>query len=226
MRALIVVDVQNDFCHGSLATTRGDSVAEAICRYISRGSTNRDSADSSTSAAESASPEFARAHGSTYDFIVATQDWHIDPGAHFAAEPDYVDSWPKHCLAGSEGAELHAALTGIAFDAFFRKGEYAAAYSGFEGTTPGPGPHDATPDPDPRSAENQREGLATWLRQRNVNNLDVCGIATDFCVRATVLDAIKEGFRVSAIRHLCAAVSEEGGAQALKDMAKAGAKLA
>ena len=109
MRALIIVDVQNDFCEGgSLAVAGGSAVARGISSLL-------------------ASP----GHG--YDHVVATEDYHIDPGSHFAAEPDYAQSWPPHCVAGSHGAELHPDLDTRPIEAVFRKGQHAAAYSGFEG---------------------------------------------------------------------------------------------
>ncbi|WP_229795212.1 isochorismatase family protein, partial [Saccharothrix coeruleofusca] len=121
-KALIVVDVQNDFCEGgSLAVTGGAAVAAAISSHV------RDNA---------------------YDHVVATRDYHVDPGPHFSAEPDYVDSWPVHCVAGTAGASFHPELDVTAVEAVFSKGERAAAYSGFEG------------------ASGSGEPLAEWLRAR------------------------------------------------------------
>ena len=114
-RAAIVVDVQNDFCEGgSLAVTGGNSVAKRLADYLPSAG---------------------------YDFVVATRDRHIAPGAHFSAEPDFEASWPAHCVAGTPGAELHPALSAYPFDAVFDKGEHAAAYSGFEGYSDGEGVH-------------------------------------------------------------------------------------
>ncbi|MDO5513457.1 nicotinamidase [Corynebacterium sp.] len=180
--ALVIVDVQNDFCPGgSLATDRGSEVAALI-------------------------GEYQESHGASYDHIVATQDWHIDPGAHFSDNPDFVDSWPVHCVAGSEGAELHPAVRPEPVEAYFRKGEYTAAYSGFEGAADG-------------------VGMAEWLRARGVEKLDVVGIATDHCVRATVLDALEEGFEVRVLTDMCAPVDEERGAATLQELVGAGAQL-
>ena len=126
-RALVVVDVQNDFCEGgSLAVAGGRDVAAAITEYAHR-------------------------NAGEYAAIVGTLDWHVDPGDHFADEPDFVDSWPAHCVVGSPGSRSHPALDTRVVEAWFRKGEHAAAYSGFEGTT---GEGDA------------RTGLAAWLRAR------------------------------------------------------------
>ena len=184
-RALLIVDVQNDFCPGgSLATARGDEVAVAIARLL-------------------ADPEQVGA----YSHVVATQDWHIDPGAHFSDEPDFVDSWPVHCVAGSEGAELRPPLNPEAVCRFFRKGAYTAAYSGFEGT------------------DETATLLADWLRANGVDALDVCGIATDHCVRATVLDARAEGFATRVLADLCAPVDEARAAAAFEEMQAAGAQL-
>ncbi|SDT18642.1 nicotinamidase/pyrazinamidase [Friedmanniella luteola] len=164
--ALLVVDVQRDFCEGgALAVAGGAAVAAAI--------------------------EALLASGPGYGTVVATRDHHVDPGAHFSATPDYVDSWPPHCVVGTPGAELHDALAARPFDAVFDKGEHAAAYSGFEG----------------RSADGT--ALATFLRERGVEQVEICGIATDHCVRATALDAAAAGFRTTVLLGLTAAVAPE-----------------
>lgn len=186
-RALVVVDVQNDFCPGgALGTARGDDVAEKIASLISA---DRDRGD--------------------YTHIVATQDWHIDPGSHFSDNPDFVDTWPVHCVADSEGAALREPIADVAFDEFFRKGEYEAAYSGFEGTS---------------TSDNAL--LAQWLRERGITDLDVVGIATDHCVRATVLDGLKEGFGVRVLADMCSPVDAARGLAALDEMREAGAEIA
>ena len=185
--ALLIVDVQNDFCPGgALATARGDEVATRIAELIS---------DTDGQARE-------------YDYVVATQDWHIDPGAHFSENPDFVDSWPEHCVAGSDGAQIRRPVPTDQIDQFFKKGHYTAAYSGFEGVN----------DAD--------QGLADWLREHDIARLDVCGIATDHCVRATVLDALKEGFEVRVLQDMCSPVDDARGADALQEMQNAGAALA
>ena len=112
-----------------------------------------------------------------YDHVVATKDHHVDPGDHWSREPDFVDSWPVHCQVGTAGEAFHPNLDPQPFDAIFTKGEHAAAYSGFEGRT-------AT-----------APALADWLRAREVTRVDVCGIATDHCVRATALDAARARVR-------------------------------
>ncbi|WP_236589125.1 isochorismatase family protein [Corynebacterium glucuronolyticum] len=179
--ALIIVDVQNDFCPGgSLATERGADVAAAIASFVA-------------------------GHRSYYGAIVATKDWHIDPGTRFSDHPDYVDTWPVHCVKGTEGAALHPALAPAEkyIEATFTKGEYSAAYSGFEGACDG-------------------ESLGDWLHARGITHLHVCGIATDFCVRATARDGLKEGFDVSVLKELVAAVNEDNGAKALEEIAAQG----
>lgn len=195
-RALLIVDVQNDFCPGgSLATDRGDEVAVKIAKLVdAHGADGADTTDT------------------TYSHILATQDWHVDPGSHFSEEPDFVDSWPVHCVAESHGAALrpplNAAETQGKIAAFFRKGEYSAAYSGFEG---------------------QDEAgvlLADYLRDNGIDALDVVGIATDHCVRATVLDAREEGFDVRVLAELCSPVDDARGEAALIEMKDAGAEIA
>jgi nicotinamidase/pyrazinamidase len=169
-RALIIVDVQNDFCEGgSLAVDGGADVARRI------------SADG-------------------YDVVVATQDFHIDPGEHF-------EEWPVHCVAGSRGADLHPELDTTAVEAVFRKGRDRAAYSGFEGAT-----DDGTT-------------LADHLRSRGVTDVDVVGIATDHCVRATALDAAGAGFTTRVLLDLCAGVAPDTTAAALVELREAGVEL-
>ncbi|WP_027499774.1 isochorismatase family protein [Rhodococcus sp. UNC363MFTsu5.1] len=180
-RALIVVDVQNDFCEGgSLAVAGGAAVAADISGLL--GSAAADE----------------------YDAIVATRDFHVDPGAHFSDEPDYVDSWPPHCRAGTQGAEFHPALDLRSVEEVFSKGAHSAAYSGFEG-----------------SAASGRP-LADWLREREIAAVDVVGIATDHCVRATALDAAREGFATRVLLRYTAAVSPDSVPSVLERLRGAG----
>jgi nicotinamidase/pyrazinamidase len=188
-RALIVVDVQNDFCEGgSLAVTGGAQVAHRIGDLLHHWS-----------AKDLKAPDYAVA--------VATRDHHIDPGSHFSDEPDFVDSWPAHCVVGTDGEAFHPNLDPQPFDAIFLKGEHAAAYSGFEGRTV------------------EGTSLADWLRKHGITDVDVCGLATDYCVRATTLDAVREGFSVRLLTDLCAGVAEPTSAAALEEMRSAGAAL-
>jgi nicotinamidase/pyrazinamidase len=187
--ALIVVDVQNDFCEGgSLPVAGGARVASDVSHLLHLRSSGEPT-------------------GRAYDHVVATKDHHIDPGAHWAREPDFVDSWPVHCRVGTEGEAFHPNLDPQPFDAIFTKGEHAAAYSGFEGAAAG------TP-------------LADWLRAHDVTRVDVCGIATDHCVRATALDAAREGFETTVLLDLCAGVAPETTEAALEAMREAGIDLA
>ena len=182
--ALVVVDVQNDFCEGgSLAVAGGADVAAAISAHL-------------------------RDHADRYAGVVATQDWHVDPGPHFSESPDFVDTWPAHCVAGTPGAQLHPALDTDRLQARFRKGAHAAAYSGFEGTTPG--------------ADGRPVGLQQWLRERGIEAVEVVGIATDHCVRATALDAAAAGFTTVALLDLTAGVAAGTTAEAVRQMGAAG----
>ncbi|QPK78819.1 isochorismatase family protein [Corynebacterium lizhenjunii] len=194
--ALLIVDVQPDFCPGgALATARGNEVAEKIAAI---------------------QPE--------YDTVVTTQDWHIDPAGHFSTEPDFVDTWPVHCVAGTPGAALHPAL--LPADAAFRKGAYTAAYSGFEGTLAGPG--DTTgPDTGEITGEDtsKGQGLEEWLREEGIGRLDICGIATDHCVRATAADALRAGFSVRILAGLCSPVDEQRANAALEELSQDGATI-
>ena len=180
-RALLVVDVQNDFCEGgSLAVAGGAAVARAISAHTAAGG---------------------------YAHVVATRDHHVDPGAHFSDSPDFLESWPAHCVVGTPGVELHSELDRRPIEAVFDKGEYAAAYSGFEGSA------DGVP-------------LADWLRERGVDAVDIAGIATDHCVRATALDAVGNGFATRVLLHLTAGVAEASTEAALEQLRAAGVELA
>ncbi len=192
-RALIVADVQNDFCEGgSLAVQGGAAVAFRIGGLLHHWSEQDPKA-----------PDYA--------VTVATRDHHIDPGSHFAApgtEPDFVDTWPVHCVVGTDGEAFHPNLDPQPFTAVFLKGEHSPAYSGFEGRTT-----DGT-------------GLADWLRRHDITHVDICGIATDFCVCATVLDAVSNGFDVRLLADLCAGVAPDTTESALTEMRTAGANVA
>ncbi len=193
-RALIIVDVQNDFCEGgSLPVGGGSELAAEISEYVD-------------------------SHHGQFDHIVATQDWHIEPGAHFSEEPDFVDSWPRHCVAGTRGAELHPDLDTEYIQAYFHKGQFTAAYSGFEGLL---APEDAVPAGDRKqgampgdaaaayAAEEDAIGLDDWLQSHDVEDVVVVGIATDYCVMATSLDAVQAGYSVTVIRSLTAGIAED-----------------
>ncbi len=185
MRALVIVDVQNDFCEGgSLAVAGGTAVAQAITDYL-------------------AGPD-----GIRYDHVVASQDFHVDPGAHFSADPDYTATWPAHCVADTAGAQFRPELDASRIEEIFRKGAYSAAYSGFEGSS-------ATGDK-----------LLSWLTDRGVTEVDVAGIATDYCVRATALDAVANGFATTVLLGLTAGASTPTTDDAIEAMRAAGVIVA
>jgi nicotinamidase/pyrazinamidase len=182
MRALIVVDVQNDFCEGgSLAVAGGTDVARKITELLA---------------------------DHDYDHVVATKDYHIDPGSHFSDNPDFKDSWPPHCVVGTPGVDFHPAFDPTAVEAVFHKGHYSAAYSGFEGAQP-----DGTT-------------LANWLRAKGVDAVDVVGIATDYCVKATAADAVAAGFTTRVLLDLTAGVSPTTTAEAVDALRAAGVAIA
>lgn len=189
-RALIVVDVQNDFCEGgSLAVDGGGGVARSISALVG---TDR--------------------AGGDYDVVVATKDWHVDPGEHFAdpgVGPNFLDTWPVHCVADTDGAAFHPELD-IALDEVFLKGRRTASYTGFDGA----------------AAADESIRLGDWLRARGVTEVDVVGLATDHCVRATALDAHAAGFTTRVLLEHCAGVAPDTTEAALAEMADAGIMLA
>ncbi len=184
-RALLVVDVQNDFCEGgSLAVPGGAAAAAAITGHVA-------------------------AHRDRYALVVTTRDWHVDPAGHFAAagaDPDYRATWPVHCVAGSAGAEYHPGLR-VDADVEVLKGEHAAAYSGFEGT----------------AADGR--GLDAVLRAHGVDAVDVCGIATEYCVRETALSSARLGFATRVLQGLCAGLDEAGVAATVTALTAGGVEV-
>jgi nicotinamidase/pyrazinamidase len=180
----VIVDVQNDFCEGgSLAVTGGAAVARALSAYL-------------------ASPD-----GERFDHVVATQDFHIDPDGHFSATPDYVSTWPVHCVAGTAGAQFHPDLDTGRVEETFRKGQYAGAYSGFEGRS------------------ESGDTLLSWLTERGVTDVEVAGLATDVCVRATAADAAKAGFTTTVLLSLTAGVMKPTTTAAIESLRNAGVAL-
>ena len=187
-KALIVVDVQRDFCEGgSLAVTGGAATAAAISEWMD-------------------------VRHEDYATIVTTKDHHVDPGEHFSEDPNFDTSWPAHCVVGTEGVYFHPNLDITHVDAQFHKGEHAAAYSGFEATL----------------ASAREEGVAkgltldNWLANKEVDEVHVMGIATDYCVKATALDAVKNGYTTIVWASLSAGVAPESTEAALKEMTEAG----
>lgn len=204
-RAFILVDAQHDFVEGGALGVDGATTALQRVR------------------------DYLEEYATSYQLFVLTRDWHIDPGEHFADTPDFVDSWPRHCVAGSHGATFHESASEatqlfVAAHAALdrdlaraesddtpqrrieevKKGAYTAAYSGFEGAT-----------------EDGVE-LANLLRAEGIEAVDVAGIATDYCVRATCLDAVAHGFDTSVVLNLCAGVAENTSLQALAELSRAG----
>lgn len=202
-KALIIVDVQNDFCEGgSLAVAGGAEVASEISELLE--------------------------NSHDLDFVVATQDWHIDPGAHFSETPDFVNSWPVHCVARSNGAALHRNLDTEDIDAYFRKGKYDAAYSGFDGLL---APEDEVAVGEREAHEAVDEDVETpaslddWLRENDIDDVVIVGIATEFCVRATALDAVNAGYNTTVLRDYVAGIDEDAAEEALEELVDAGVEV-
>ena len=179
-RALLIVDVQPTFCEGgALAVAGGNAVAERIADFVTE-------------------------YQDEYDLIVTTQDWHIDPGSHFSENPDFIDTWPPHGVAGTPEAELHEAVASLPIDDSVKKGQHAAAYSGFEGVN-----REGTP-------------LERILRDAEISDIDVVGIAESHCVKETALDAIDLGWPTRVLRDLTVPVAEELGVAAREELRQAG----
>lgn len=179
-RALLIVDVQPTFCEGgALAVAGGNAVAERIADFVTE-------------------------YQDEYDLIVTTQDWHIDPGSHFSENPDFIDTWPPHGVADTPEAELHEAVASLPIDDSVKKGQHAAAYSGFEGVN-----REGTP-------------LERILRDAEISDIDVVGIAESHCVKETALDAIDLGWPTRVLRDLTVPVSEELGVAAREELRQAG----
>ncbi|MCI1019641.1 isochorismatase family protein [Microbacterium sp. C5A9] len=185
-RALLIVDVQNDFTEGgALAVAGGDAVASAVSAFLAE-------------------------RGADYDVIIASRDWHDsegDNGGHFAEAPDFVDTWPLHCVAGTEGADYDPLLVTDAVTHHVQKGQGRPAYSMFEGAT------------------QSGETVGAILTGAGVLAADVVGIATDHCVRASALDAIAHGVQVRVLTDLIAGVGVASSEAALAELAHAGAQL-
>lgn len=185
-RALLIVDVQNDFTEGgALAVAGGDAVASAVTAFLAT-------------------------HAADYQVIIASRDWHDatgDNGGHFSDDPDFVDTWPVHCVADTEGAAYDPLLVTDAVTHHIFKGQGKPAYSMFEGVT------------------DAGETAGSVLTAAGVLSADVVGIATDHCVRASALDAIAHGVQVRVFTDLVAGVAPEASAAALAELAHAGAEL-
>lgn len=188
-KALLIVDLQVDFISGSLAVEGGSDVALSITTWVTQ-------------------------HHLEYETIVATRDWHIEPQEHFASYlqelPNYTTTWPDHCKAGTPGSEFHPGFVLPAEAYVFSKGQFAAAYSGFQGTFY-----------DPWSEKEIT--LDEFLKQNNIDELDICGIATSHCVKATVLDGIDLEYKVNILTNLCVGIDQEQANAALVDMQNLGA---
>ena len=186
-RALFIVDVQNDFTEGgALGVDGGDAVAAAISEHLA-------------------------AHAGEYELIIASRDWHDadgDNGGHFASgDPDFVNTWPVHCVADSEGADYDPGLDTTAVTHHVKKGQGKPAYSLFEGVT------------------DAGETVSELLTDHGVVDVDIVGIATDYCVRASALDAIAHGRHVRILTNLVAGVAPESSEAALAELAHSGAEL-
>jgi len=187
-RALFIIDVQNDFTEGgALGVDGGAAIAAGITAYLGL-------------------------HRDDYDLVVASRDWHDaenDNGGHFAvdADPDFVETWPVHCVAGSPGAEYHPALDTSGVDVHIRKGQGVPSYSIFEGT------------------DDAGRSVHELLASRGITDIDLVGIATDYCVRASALDALEHGQHVRVLTDLVTGVADETSEAALAELGHAGAMI-
>ncbi|WP_427018468.1 isochorismatase family protein [Pseudarthrobacter sp. P1] len=203
-KALIIVDMQNDFCEGgTLAIAGGAALAGEISELLDSGA--------------------------DFDFVVATQDWHEDPGTHFSETPNFTTSWPVHCKAGSKGAALHRDLDQDNIDAYFRKGMFDAGYSGFDALLAPEdevrvGEREAGEDDD-TEADTEIVSLDDWLRGNDVDEVTIVGLATDHCVKATALDAVQAGYATTVLKDYVLGVDEDASEAALQEMADAGVEL-
>lgn len=185
-RALFIVDVQNDFTErGALGVVGGDEVAARISRYLD-------------------------AHADDYAVVVASRDWHHgddDNGGHFSTDPDFVDTWPVHCVGGTYGADYDEVFDTRRVTHHLKKGQGKPAYSLFEGVTD--------------------DGLTAddILEAHGIRDIDVVGIATDYCVRASALDALGAGRTVRVLTDLIAGVHPDSSAAALVEIEAAGARV-
>lgn len=188
MRGLLIVDIQNDFTEGgALGVTGGAQVARDVTAYLA-------------------------AHADDYDLVLASRDWHDtdnDNGGHFAVEgePNFVDTWPVHCVAGTDGAEYHPDLDTSHVDIHIKKGQGEPSYSMFEGVS------------------DNGETVPDILTSHGITEVDVVGIATDHCVRASALDALGAGQKVTILTDLIAAVAPDTGEKALEELTTRGAAL-
>lgn len=199
LKALIIVDVQPTFCEGGeLGVDGGNAVARRIASYVDE-------------------------RRCEYSYIATTQDWHVEPGAHFSVTPDFIDSWPAHGVAGTPNARLHPAIAALGVAHHFKKGQYGAAYSGFEGIEDGTDRVQTRSQMDVMLAQGRT--LANALRDAGIDAVDVVGIAESHCVKQTALDARNLGFDTTVYRDLTVPVSEEQGEDARRAMAAAGVTL-
>jgi len=188
-QALFIIDVQNDFTEGgALGVTGGAAVAAGISRYLEQ-------------------------HPDRYDLVFASRDWHDagnDNGGHFAtgAAPDFVSTWPVHCVAGTPGADYHPDLDTSDVDFHIHKGQGQPAYSIYEGTT------------------TDGQSIRDLVEQHGVTDIDVVGIATDYCVRASALDAMEHGKHVRVLTDLVAGVAPVSSEAAIRELEAAGVDIA
>lgn len=182
-RALLIVDVQNDFCeHGSVPSIDGSEIALSITRFI----------------------EFNFAN---YELILATKDWHKSPIGHFSKKPDFLSSWPSHCVSSTDGAELHPNLNRKLIDHELIKGEYSAGMSAFEGVT------------------SLDERLLDLLERREIDLIDICGLSAESNLYSTAIDSLEFGFPTTIFIDMCSGGSEESTFNALEDLESRGVNL-
>ncbi len=211
-KALLIVDVTLDFCEdGKLPVEGGNTVASRIQHHLV-------------------------VHGYEYKTIAVSQCWHPDDinFEHFSKTPDYVNTWPMHGIENTRGALVHPVIDQeltvyhLHQTEYFKKGQTSSAYSAFEGFSDSMNilPDDLNGEGDViLNLEGNGIGLNDWFQFHQIQSVDVVGIATEFCLRASVLDSIRLGYKTTVFPYMCAGINLESSTIAWTEMMNAGANI-